>query len=297
MNLARRRALIAYGLLAPAVLLVAGWIVYPLAVVIDTSLREGRARDIARLAQLPLGPANYLRALGDENVWSSALVTLGYVAGTVVPAFVLGLALALLLDRDFPGRRIVRSLMLMPWAVPGVVAAIAFLWMFDASYGVVNAVLRDLGLISTDIAWFSSGDTALLAVVLPTAWKCFPFFVLTLLAALQAVPPELHEAARVDGAGAWTGFRYVTWPSIRGAAALAVVLQALWVTKEFDIIFTATGGGPSRATQTLALFVYDEAFQFFRFGYAAALGMLLLAVCAVLSVVSIVWSRPAAGAA
>jgi multiple sugar transport system permease protein len=289
---ARRRALIAYGLLAPAFLLVAAWVLYPLWVVVETSLRQGRSPNIARLSRLPLGPDNYLRAVTDPEVWHAALVTAGYAVGTIAPAFLLGLSLALLLDREFPGRRWVRSLMLVPWAVPGVVVAIAFLWMFDASYGVVNAQLRNLGLITTDVAWFVNGVTALPAVILPTIWKCFPFFVLTLLAALQAVPPELHEAAKVDGATAWQRFRFVTWPTIRGAAALAIVLQTLWAVKEFDIIYATTGGGPARATQTLSLLVYEEAFQFFRFGYASAVGMLLLAACAILSFLSIRWSRP-----
>jgi multiple sugar transport system permease protein len=282
-----RDTVMAYGLLAPAVVLVGGFVLYPLYVVLETSLRVGRAPNIARLDRLPLGFGNFARALTDEVVWNAAGVTLVYVAAVIVPAFLIGLALALLLDRDFPGRRWLRTAMLMPWAVPGVVAAISFLWMFDASYGVVNAALRNLGLISTDIAWFVRADTALMAAILPTIWKCFPFFVLTLLAALQAVPDVLHEAAKVDGANAWQRFRFVTWPGIRGPAWLAIILQALWVMKDFDILFVTTGGGPSRATQTLSLLVYEEAFQFFRMGYAAAIGVLFLVLCAVFALLSL----------
>ncbi|MCZ8311373.1 MAG: sugar ABC transporter permease [Magnetospirillum sp.] len=287
----RRQTFIAYGLLSPAFLMVAGLIVYPLYTVFATSLREGRAPNIARLDRLPLGFGNFLRALGDEQVWHSAAVTLFYAAGTIVPSFAIGLGIALLLNRDFPGRRYVRSLMLLPWAVPGVVAAIAFLWMFDASYGVVNSVLRRLGLITSDIAWFVDSDTALYAVLLPTIWKCFPFFTLTLLAALQSVPQALYEAARIDGAGTTAEFRYVTWPGIRTAAVLAVILQTLWVVKDFDLVFATTGGGPSRATQTLSMFVYEEAFQFFRMGYASAVGVLMLFVCAGLAFVAMRWGR------
>ena len=225
--------------------------IYPLWTVAVTSLRVGRAPYISRLGTLPLGFGNYWRVLQDEVVWQAAGRTAAIAIGVIGPAFAIGLLLALLLNRDFPGRRAVRSLMLLPWAVPGVVAAIGFLWMFDASYGVVNAVLRSLGLITTDVAWFSTEATALYAVLLPAIWKCFPFFVLTLLAALQSIPAALYEAARIDGASAWQIFRYVTWPGIRGAAALALVLQTLWVVKDFDIIFATTGGGPARATQTL----------------------------------------------
>ncbi len=288
----RRDTVIAYGLLAPAVLLVAGLVVYPLWTVAVTSLRVGRAPNISRLETLPLGFGNYWRVLQDEVVWQAAGRTASIAIGVIGPAFAIGLVLALLLNRDFPGRRAVRSLMLLPWAVPGVVAAIGFLWMFDASYGVVNAVLRSLGLITTDIAWFSAEATALYAVLLPAIWKCFPFFVLTLLAALQSIPLALYEAAKIDGASAWQTFRYVTWPGIRGAAALSLVLQTLWVVKDFDIIFATTGGGPSRATQTLSLLVYEEAFQFFRMGVASAIGVLLLGACAVLAWLSMKGGEP-----
>jgi multiple sugar transport system permease protein len=287
----RRQSVIAYALLAPAMALVAGLIVFPLYMVFETSLRQGRAPNIARLDRLPLGFDNYLRALTDETVWHSAGVSAIYAAGTIIPAFLIGLGLALLLNREFPGRRWVRSLMLLPWAVPGVVAAIAFLWMFDASYGVVNSVLRRLGLIVSDVAWFSGGDTALFAVILPTIWKCFPFFALTLLAALQSVPQALYEAAKIDGAGNWQTFRFVTWPGIQGAAALAIVLQTLWVVKDFDLVFATTHGGPARATQTLSLLVYEEAFQFFRLGYASAIGVLMLFVCAGLAYLAMRWGK------
>ena len=140
----QRQTVLAYGLLAPAALLVGSFILYPLYRVVATSLREGRAPNLARLDRLPVGLGNYWRAISDEVVWHSAGVTVTYAVGTIAPAFLIGLGLALLLDRDFPGRRYLRTLMLLPWAVPGVVAAIGFLWMFDASYGVVNAKLRDM---------------------------------------------------------------------------------------------------------------------------------------------------------
>jgi multiple sugar transport system permease protein len=281
--ISRRERMIAYGLLSPACVLVAGLVLYPLWTVFATSLREGRTPNVARLDRLPLGFGNYVRVLQDEVVWQAAGRTLFFAAGVIIPSFLIGLALALLLNRDFPGRRVLRSLMLLPWAVPGVVAALAFLWMFDASYGVVNALLRGIGVTGADIAWFSNEKTAPWAVLMPAIWKCFPFFVLTLLAALQSIPVALYEAARIDGANASQSFFNVTWPGIRGAAILATILQTLWVVKDFDIIFATTGGGPSRATQTLSLLIYEEAFQFFRLGNAAAIGVILLAACAILS--------------
>lgn len=125
------------------------------------------------------------------------------------------------------------------------------------------------------------------AVIVPTVWKGFPFFALTLLAAMQAIPHQLYEAARIDGASSVDLFRHVTWPGIRGPGLLAVTLHSLWVFKELDIIFAATGGGPAGATETLALRVYLEAFQFFRLGSASALGLMMMALCAVLVLLSL----------
>ena len=287
----RRDTVIAYGLLGPAFLLVAGFVIYPLWVAIETSLRVGRAPNIARLDRLPLGLGNYANALADPYVWHSIWITVAYTFMVVAPAFVIGLALALLLDREFPGRRWVRTLMLMSWSVPGAVAAIEFLWMFNPSFGVVNAVLRDLQLISTDVAWFTNGDIALATAALPAIWKSFPFFVLTILAALQTIPEALHEAAKVDGASTWQRFRYVVWPGIRTPAILAIILQALWIMKDFDILFVTTGGGPSRATQTLSLLVYEEAFQYFHIGYASAIGIIFLFICGAVTFLTLKTTR------
>lgn len=277
-----RRSIVAYGMLAPALVSVAFLIAYPIYVAANVSTRVGRTMNIDRLDGLPRGLGNYARVTDDVANWHALLRSTVYVGGSVVPAFLIGLGLALLLNQAFPARRWIRSLLVLPWAVPGVVTSIAFLWLLDGSYGVVNSVLRDLGLISTDIAWYARQDTAMAAVIVPTVWKGFPFFALTLLAAMQSIPDHLYEAARIDGATGPALFRHVTWPGIRGPAALSIVLNALWVFKELDIVFAATGGGPAGATETLALRVYLEAFQFFRLGSASALGLMMMALCAVL---------------
>jgi multiple sugar transport system permease protein len=277
-----RRPLLAYAMLSPAIVAVIFLIAYPIWVAINVSTREGRTMNIARIDRLPRGWGNYERVLDDPANWEALLRSAIYVVGSVAPAFLIGLALALLLNRNFPGRRWVRSLMMLPWAVPGVVTSIAFLWLLDGSYGVVNSMLRSVGLMQGDIAWYARQETAMFAVIVPTVWKGFPFFALTLLAAMQAIPHQLYEAARIDGASAVDQFRYVTWPGIRGPGLLAVILHSLWAFKELDIIYAATGGGPAGATETLALRVYLEAFQFFRLGSASAMGLMMMALCAVL---------------
>jgi multiple sugar transport system permease protein len=165
--------------------------------------------------------------------------------------------------------------------------SIVFLWLLDGSFGVVNALLRQAGWLATDLAWFAHDDTALAAVIVPTVWKAYPFFTLTLLAALQAIPASLYEAARVDGATSWQRFRYITWPGIRPSAALAAILNTLWALREFDIIYLTTGGGPDRATETLAVRIYQEAFAFFRMGTASALGVLTMTMAVLLVLMSL----------
>lgn len=279
--MARRDSRVALALLLPALLCVLGLIGYPMYLIVSMSVREGLGINFMHPQSSPLGLKNYVDVLSDPMTWHSTFITIAYTAGSMIPAFVFGLALALLLNQRFAGRRVVRGLAMLPWAVPSVLTSIAFLWLFDASYGAVNYLLRLTGVIQHDIGWFSSAQTALLAVIMPTIWKSFPFFTLTLLAAMQSIPADLYEAARIDRANRWQRFRYVTWPGIRSPAVLSLVLNSLWAFREFDIIFVTTGGGPTGATETLGVRSYLDAFSYFKVGQAAVLGMLMLAIALV----------------
>jgi len=272
----------ALALLAPALMSALGLIVYPMYLVLAMSFREGKGVNFLDLSRQPVGLGSYAQVLSDPATWQSAYVTALYTGGSVAPAFLIGLATALLLNEQFRGRRWLRGLMLLPWAVPGVLVSILFLWLLDPSYGVVNYLLRSLGLIRVDVAWLSSEETALFSVILATIWKSFPFFTLTLLAALQSIPLTLYEAARMDGASRAKEFRFVTWPGIQVPAVLALVLNGLWAFREFDIIFATTGGGPARATETLGIRAYIEAFSYFEMARASVLGVLMLAIALLL---------------
>jgi multiple sugar transport system permease protein len=278
---------VGYALLAPALIAVGFLILYPLYLVVALSFREGRTLNVLRLTELPVGLGNYRTIFASDATWHSVFVTVVYLIGTIAPAFLIGLGTALLLNRAFPGRRWLRSFILLPWAVPGVIVSIVFLWLLDGSFGVVNALLRQAGWLTTDLAWYANEDTALAAVIVPTVWKAYPFFTLTLLAALQSIPSHLYEAAVVDGATRWQSFRHITWPGIRASAALAAILNTLWALREFDIIYLTTGGGPDRATETLAVRIYQEAFAFFRMGTASALGVLTMGMAMLLVLMSI----------
>lgn len=275
-----------YALLSPPALLVLGLIAYPVVLVVEMSLRDGRAMNISAIGQEPWSISNYVDVLTDGDTYHSLWITALYTVISTFLSLLIGLGTALLLSRDMPARRFLRTLILVPWAVPGVVASVVFLFMLDGSYGVVNWILRSVGLTEHGPQWFFDPSTALAAVIVPTVWKGFPFFTLILLAALQAIPDELYEAARVDGASAAARFRYITWPAIRGTTVLGIILTGLWTFHTFDLIYPLTGGGPDGATETWAIRIYTEAFSFFHPGSASALGILsvVLALVVVASV-------------
>jgi multiple sugar transport system permease protein len=285
LSIAGRRQLIAWSMLTPAIASVVFLLAWPIWVAVSASLRIGNAMTVSRLSTLPLGWGNWERVLGDSDTWTSLLLSVEYTVGSMVPAFILGVGLAVLLNREFPGRRWIRSLMMLPWAVPGIVAGVAWLWLLDGSYGLINGLLRSVGI--QGVAWYARSDTAMVAIILPTLWKAFPFFTLTALAAMQAIPEVLYEAARVDGAAAPELFRYITWPGIRAPMLLALVLNSLWAFKEIDIIYATTSGGPAGATDVLAMHVYQTAFEDFNMGPAAALGLLMMVFSGVLLLMAV----------
>ncbi|MBK1784293.1 carbohydrate ABC transporter permease [Prauserella cavernicola] len=279
---AQRDRLFAYGMLTPTLAAVGLLMAYPIYIAINLSFRGGEIADLQNLGQYPLTLGNYVDVITDPKLLGDIWRSIVYTVGVVVPAFAIGLGLALLLNKTFPGKRIVRPLALLPWAVPGVAVAAAFSWMLDGSFGVINYLLRSVGLIDANVAWLANADTAMTAVIIPTVWKFYPFFTLVLVAALQAIPSDQYEAARIDGAGPWQQFRYVTWPALRAPSALAIVITGVGVFREFDFIFPLTGGGPDDATTTLAVRIYNEAFEYFTFGASAAIGVVTMVIAGAL---------------
>jgi multiple sugar transport system permease protein len=211
--------------------------------------------------------------------------TLIFTVGATVAPFVIGLALALVLNQTFRGQRFLRGAFLIPWLIPGVVVSFLWMWIFDANYGVLNGILLSIGVIDSPIAWLFQTDTARVALIVAKTWNTFPWIMVMLLAALQTVPAELHEAAAMDGAGTVRRFFTVTWPHIRGVAGLVVLLEFIWNFQHFDTIFVLTGGGPAGTTNTFATEVYDTAFKGYDLGHAGALGILWMALLTVLVVV------------
>lgn len=276
-----RTTIRAYVLLLPAFLITLAFMVYPLYITLNMSFRAGPAMSFSKIHETPFSLDNYQSVFGNPETWRSLKTAIVYTIGSTALGFFLGLGTALLLNKRRFARRILRILVLLPWSVPGVVAAISFLWILDSSYGIMNYFLRSSGIISSNLSWFFDPNLAMISVILPTVWKGYPFFTLTLLAAMQSIPDSLYEAGRVDGASKPKLFCYITWPGIRTQAVLSIVLNGLWTFRVFDIIYPTTGGGPLGATETLAIRIYNEAFRFYQMGKAATLGLLALVICGI----------------
>jgi multiple sugar transport system permease protein len=265
-----------YLMLAPALAFIFAFILYPLGLNFYTSFQH-------RVFTEPtgnrfVGLANYVRIATDPTFWLVLRQSAVWVTGSLAFQFLLGLALALLLNERFPARGLYRSLILSPWAISGVIIAIMWKWMYNPQVGVLNEILVRLGLASHRLAFLADPNTALPAVIFTNIWRGTPFFAVMLLAALQAVPKELYEAAAMDGAGPWQRFLNVTLPSILPMIFAALLLRTIWIFNDVDLIFVMTDGGPVRASETLATFLYKKASRDLDFGMGSALAMVMFAI-------------------
>ncbi|MEU0331932.1 sugar ABC transporter permease [Streptomyces sp. NPDC006193] len=228
-----------------------------------------------------IGALNFRDLLHDTLFWESFRIGLVWAAGVTVPQFLLALGMALLLHQDLRLRGLARALAIVPWAMPEVVVGIMWRLVYNPDAGVLNETLRDLGL-GGGRDWLSGLATALPAVIVVGVWAGLPQTTVALLAGLQNVPRELHEAAAVDGAGAWRRFRAVTWPALRPVALAVTALNLIWNLNSFALVYVLTSGGPGGRTRLPMLFAYEEAFRYGQFGYAAAMGCVLVAAVSVL---------------
>jgi ABC-type sugar transport system permease subunit len=224
-----------------------------------------------------IGINHYIQALfRDPDFWSSTFNTVYWTVGSVTGAYLLSLALALLLNNEIWGRGFFRALFLIPWVVPDVVTALLWKWVYSDQYGIANFLLLKLGLIDSPLLYLSSPDAAMPSVILVRIWQLYPIMTVVLLASLQNVPKEIIEAAKIDGANAFQRFWYVTFNYIRPTSTIIILLAAIWTFQAFDVVYLLTGGGPAGATQNLAIMVYTKAFWSSQLGYAAAIGVLML---------------------
>ena len=261
---------IAYVLILPTLLGIAIVNLYPVAYAFVISLQE---KKLSTNGTKFIGFANYRRILTDPEVWNSIRLSLIFTVASVGLSFAIGLALALLLNRPMRGRGFMRSLFIIPWAIPAFVAALIWSWMFNDQFGIFSALLKQVG-ISHPPVWLDRSH-ALWSLIAVMTWKSFPFQMVVLLAGLQAIPLELYEAAAVDGASPWRRFRAITLPLLRPVAMVSVLLASINAFHYFAIPWILTQGGPSNATNVIAIAIYSIAFAAGDLGYGSAAAMVM----------------------
>lgn len=233
-----------------------------------------------------VGLKYYLDAFTETSFYQSVALTLGFMVLVVAGHFLLGFILASLLNRDFKGRTFFRIVFMLPWFFPEAVVALLFTWIMNPMYGVLNSILRNAGLIHSNISWLGSKDLAFISVVFVCIWKGFPLVMTMILAGLQSISRDYYEAAELDGAGRWDQFRYITIPSLKPILTTVLILDSVWWFKQYTLVYTMTAGGPGTSTSLISLSIYGTAFNDLRFGKAAAWGILVFLICYLINLVS-----------
>ena len=276
-----REARLGWAMVLPAVGTILLIALFPLGWTVWESLHLHDLR-MPWLGRPFIGLDNYLEALGDQRFREALLHTLVFTLASVTLELTLGCVLALAMNRAFRGRALVRAAILVPWAIPTVVAALIWRFMFDGDAGIVNAALSSLGVDPP--VWFVDRLAAWVPVILGDVWKETPFVALLLLAGLQGIDASLYEAARIDGASAWRQFRYITLPLLKPALLVALIFRTRDAFRVFDLVYVMTGGGPGTATEPIALYTFTSLLQNLRFGYGSALSVLVFLVAFLLAV-------------
>ena len=264
-------------LTAPALAIILLVALFPLGWTVWESLHQHDLR-MPWLGRPFVGLENYFSIFQDARFWQALGHTALFAVISVSLELALGLALALAMNQAFRGRGVVRAAVLVPWAIPTVVAALLWRFMFDSQAGIANVVLADVGLLHHPLVWFVRASTAWVPVILADVWKTTPFVGLLLLAGLQSIDKELYEAAATDGASAWWQLRHITIPLLKPAILVALIFRTLDAFRVFDLIYVMTGGGPGTSTEPVAVYTFNALLQNLEFGYGAALSVIIFLV-------------------
>jgi ABC-type sugar transport system permease subunit len=257
-----------FVLLVPALASIGAVSVYPVLLGLWLSFRD---TTLASPTDTFIGLGNYLQLFSDGQFWNAWIHTIQFTTASTLLETSIGLMIALVLSERFRGRGVVRAAMLVPWAIPTVVTSKMFGWLFDGQHGMVNYLLRSVGLIQHNVDWYGSPDFALTTIIIADVWKTTPFMALLLLAGLQTIPDSLAEASVIDGANAWQQFWYVRLPLLAPSLLIAAMFRALDAFRIFDLVYVLTGGGPADSTEVLSTLTYKDLFSALQFGYGSAL--------------------------
>jgi len=256
-----------YFFILPAALMLLVVIIYPAVY----SLKLSFTSESAALYSL----TNYAELFRDALFWQAFRNTLVFVGVVTIFHLVIGLSIAMALNTRIKVRLLFRLIVLLPWTVPDVVAGITWKWIYDPVYGALNDLLSRLNLIDAPILWLSDPKLAMSSIIFGDIWRGFPFVMLILLAGLQAIPRELYEASKIDGASGFQSFRHITLPGLKKIVVVALALDIIWEFRRFGLVQAMTQGGPGHQTEVFSTLIYKEYFQFFRFEYASAIAVIM----------------------
>jgi len=259
-----RKNRLAYLLVLPATLCLAMVLLYPLFRVFYMSFFE--IEPMYHKESIFIGIKNYQNILSDSSFRGVMLQTAYWTFGSVVIQFIIGLIAALIINEAFWGRGLARGLLLVPWAMPAVVGAFSWKWMYHGQYGVINYILKNLHLIPHSINWLGDISIAMPACVISNSWRGFPFMMIMLLAGLQNIPKELYDASSIDGASFGQKLKYIILPLLKPVILVTTLLAGIWTFNNFAYIYVLTQGGPAGKTDILVTFIYKQGFEYFHFG-------------------------------
>lgn len=267
---------------APSLILIFALAIYPLLYTVFISFTE---LNMMTGETQYKGVENYIQAFTSGEFWNSIWVTLLFTLLSLLIQLPLGVLVALLLNQEFKGRWLLRSVVLIPWAVPTLVNSTLWNWIFNTQYGAANRLLMQFNLISEPIIWFDSPMKAMGVIVFADTWRMLPLYVLMMLASLQTIPQAQIEAAVLDGAGAFSRFRNVILPLIKPMLLVVLVIRTMQALKVFDIIYMLTHGGPANGTMVISYYIYNQSFGFMHFSYGAALAIVVAVISTIITVV------------
>jgi len=277
-SIMRRNTRFAYKVNLPLIIYMACVLVVPMAWGISLSFTN---KTIGGSADF-IGLKNYITLLKDRDYLNSLLNTVKFTFFSIIGKLIFGLLMALALNIKFKGRNIVRALLLIPWTLPNIVAVLNWRWIFSATGGVANYLLKSLHLIDKDIIWFGSAATAMATIIIANVWRGTPFFGISILGKLQTIPMDYYEAATVDGANIFQRFWYVTLPEIKDVILLSTLMSTIWTINEFESVWLLTGGGPNGSTEVMNVYSYKTAMTSMQLGKGIAVSVLAMPVFIIL---------------
>ncbi|MBS4208657.1 sugar ABC transporter permease [Bacillus sp. FJAT-50079] len=279
-----KKSLPLYLFMVPAIIFVICFMIYPIIYNIVVSFQDLTILNLKEGGPF-IGLQNYIEVVQSEKFLIALKNTFIYTVACIFFQVIIGYLLALFFNQDFPFRNFFRSILLLAWMTPLVITGTLFKWLFDVDYGVINYLLMNLHIISEPVNWLGQESTALTSVIITNIWVGIPFNMILILSALQSLPEEVYEAAKIDGANKLQTFTKITMPLMKSTLYVILVLGIIYTFKVFDIILIMTGGGPVNATQVLPFFGYEQAFINFNFGASGAVATIILFILMCISLV------------